>query len=288
MPELDTKTIKQFRNVVWRQYKIHGRHDLPWRKTTDPYKILVSEIMLQQTQVARVIPKYKTFLKKFPTIQKLARASLHDVLSEWQGLGYNRRAKALKHAAEVVVEKYAGHIPETIHELVSLPGIGTYTASAVYVFAYNKPASCIETNIRTAYLHHFFSHQDNVHDKDIIGRIEATLDTEKPREWFWALMDYGAYLKKSGVKLNQKKVGYTKQSKFDGSDRQIRGAIIRMLTKKKINKNKEENATYTLETFQKEIGHEKVRVALQLIRLEKEGLVKKYMNAKNKWTLEEN
>lgn len=251
---------------MWRHYKQYGRHDLPWRKTHDPYKILVSEVMLQQTQVARVIPKYRAFLKKFPTAQKLAGAPLRDVLYEWQGLGYNRRAKALKRAAEIVVQKHGGRIPENLSELISLPGIGLYTAGAVSVFGFEKPVAMLETNIRTVYLHHFFSRQDNVRDSEIIARIEEMIDKKKPREWFWALMDYGAYLKQTGIKLNTKHAGYKKQTPFKNSDRQIRGAIVRTLT---------QNKHATLASLTKITGHERMRIAAQLERLQKEELIEK-------------
>lgn len=265
---ISKKEIRDFQELVWKHFKKYGRHDLPWRKTKDPYKILVSEVMLQQTQVARVIPKYHAFLKKFPTVQKLADASLRDVLYEWQGLGYNRRAKALKRAAEIAVQKYDGRIPVNLSELISLPGIGSYTAGAVLAFAFNKPVPCIETNIRTAYLHHFFSHQTVVSDKELAKVVAQTLDTKKPREWFWALMDYGAHLKASGIRLNAKKAGYKQQSKFKGSDREIRGAIIRAFTQQK-------DVGYTPASLAKNTQHEQTRIAQQLEQLKKEGLVEK-------------
>lgn len=246
-----------------------------WRTTRDPYKILISEVMLQQTQVARVIPKYELFLEKFPTPASLASASVYDVLSAWQGLGYNRRGLALKRAMEIVVRECNGKIPDTIKELVALPGIGPYTAAAVLAFAFNTPAACIETNIRTVYTHHFFHDRAGVHDAEIIGLIEKTMDTKRPREWFWALMDYGAYLKASGVKLNDKKIGYKTQSTFKGSDREIRGAIIRVFTEKT-------NAMHTVASLAKTTGHERERIATQLERLKKEGLVQQ---EKQRWGL---
>ena len=146
-----------FRKIVLCHYKKHGRHHLPWRKTKNPYRILVSEIMLQQTPVDRVLPKYQEFLKQFPSIKKLAAASLGDVLRAWQGLGYNRRAKYLHQCAAVIIYDNGGIWPRTVNELQALPGIGPYTAGAVMAFAYNQPIPIIETNIRTVYLHHFFS-----------------------------------------------------------------------------------------------------------------------------------
>ncbi len=268
-------SVRTFRSLVWRFYARHGRHDLPWRKTRDPYKILVSEVMLQQTQVARVIPKYELFLQKFPTPRTLANASVHDVLSVWQGLGYNRRGVALKRAMESITREHDGKIPNDAKLLVGLPGIGPYTAAAVLAFAFNRPAVCIETNIRTVYLHHFFNDRADVRDAEIAELIEKTMDKEKPRQWFWALMDYGAYLKTSGVRLNEKRIGYKKQSKFKGSDREIRGAIVRALTQ-------QVRATMTLTALAKATGHERSRIALQLERLQKDGLVER---DKQRWGL---
>jgi len=221
---------KKFKKLVWSFYKKEGR-DLPWRNTTNPYRIWVSEIMLQQTQVARVLPKYKEFLKKFKTIKELSSAPLSEVLSCWQGLGYNRRAKLLHLGAKYIVKEHKGVFPK--ENLESIPGIGPYTACAIQAFAFNIPNPCIETNIRTVYTHHFFKDRPGVSDKEIFPIIEQTLDKKNPREWYWALMDYGAYLKASGVRINKKSKHYNKQSVFKGSDREVRGAIIRALTQKK-------------------------------------------------------
>lgn len=208
----------------WRR---HGRHNLPWRKTQDPYKILVSEMMLQQTQVSRVIPKYEEFLKKFPTVQALAKAPLIEVLRVWSGLGYNRRAKFLHDAAKQVAERHDGHFPREYAELRALPGVGDYTAKAIQVFSLNESELLLETNIRTVYLHTFFSNTSKVSDRKLHPYVERAARGQNPRTWHWALMDYGAHLKKSGVKLNSKSAHYTKQSKFEGSLRQMRGAILR-------------------------------------------------------------
>ncbi|MFA7302249.1 MAG: A/G-specific adenine glycosylase [Candidatus Paceibacterota bacterium] len=185
--------------------------------------------MLQQTQVERVIPFYNNFLKQFPTVQKLAKASLAQVLKSWQGLGYNRRAKMLHQAAKEVVEKHKGMFPTVREGLETLPGVGPYTAGAMAAFAYNQDSIFIETNIRTAVTHHFFQNKKKVSDKEIIKILEQVFPEGRSREWYSALMDYGAYLKKSGVKLNSKSKHYTKQSKFAGSLREARGAILRAL-----------------------------------------------------------
>ncbi len=226
---------EKFQKLVWNYYKKQGRHDLPWRKTHDPYKILVSEVMLQQTQVERVIPFYKAFLKKFPTIKALAAAPLAEILKSWQGLGYNRRAKMLHMAAREVVGTYKGKFPRSVTELQELPGVGPYTARAVATFAYGQNAVFIETNIRTAVTDYFFKKNDVVDDKEILKILSKIaskeIGDESPREWNWALMDYGASLKRSGVRINAKSKTYVPQSKFTGSNREARGAILRELAK---------------------------------------------------------
>ena len=219
-------TLQEFRRIVWAYYKKEGRHDLPWRKTTDPYRILVSEIMLQQTQVERVKPYYQNWLKKFPTAHALANAPLGDVLRAWQGLGYNRRAKMLHTAA-----KSLSPFPKSAEELQKLPGIGPYTARAVMAFAHNSDEVFIETNIRTAVTHHFFPRRKTVDDREVLAVLEKAHPHGKAREWYAALMDYGAHLKRSGVRLNAKAKGYAKQKTFAGSDRQARGAILKELAK---------------------------------------------------------
>ncbi len=219
---------KSFKKTVWKYYKEHGRHDLPWRKVgVGAYKIMVSEVMLQQTQVDRVIPKYIAFIKQFGTIQKLAQAEPREVLALWSGLGYNRRALYLHNTAKIITEKYKDKVPSDPDLLEQLPGIGPYTARAIVTFAYNIPHAFIETNIRTVYIHHFFAKKKSVADAELMQIIEKTLDIAKPREWYWALMDYGSMLKRSQVKVHTKSTTYTKQSKFKGSNRQMRGEIMR-------------------------------------------------------------
>ncbi len=259
-----TKEEKHFVKTVSKHYKTAGRHDLPWRKTTNPYHILVSEIMLQQTQVARVIPKYKEFLKQFPTVQRLSAAPLGEVLRAWQGLGYNRRAKFLKLAAEVVTNEHKGIWPKTYEEILRLPGIGSYTAGAVMNFAYNLPVPLIETNIRTVYIHHFFKDTEGVADNELLPIIERTLDTTNPRVWNWALMDYGSHLKETVGNVSRKSKAYQKQSNFKASNRYIRGIILRELTR----------CAMTKTTLFKNLNSiEKERVQQQLESLEREGMV---------------
>lgn len=223
-------SLTEFQQTVWEYYAQHGR-DLPWRKpepggSFDAYKILVSEIMLQQTQVPRVIPKYHAFLGKFPTIQTLATAKLGDVLRVWSGLGYNRRAKYLHEAAKILQRKPR---PWTAEDLKDCKGIGKNTAAAVCVYAYNQPLIFIETNIRTVYIHHFFHGRPKVADKELAPLLEASLNPEHPREFMWALMDYGTYLKKLVGNLGSHSKHYAKQSAFAGSNRQIRGQVLRLL-----------------------------------------------------------
>lgn len=231
-------TPASFRNIVWAHYKKQGRHDLPWRKNNDLYRILVSEIMLQQTQVDRVIPLYKAFIKKFPTIKKLATAPLAEVLKSWQGLGYNRRAKMLHSATKVLSEiprsnlkNLAPRFDLGISELEKLPGVGPYTVRALSAFVYNRDVVVIETNIRTVIIHHFFPKKKKVSDAEIEKILLQVLPKGKSREWYSALMDYGAYLKRSGISHNVRTSVYAKQSRFAGSSREVRGSILRTLSK---------------------------------------------------------
>jgi len=216
-----------FRRRILQHWRTHGRHDLPWRTTSNPYAILLSEVMLQQTQVDRVIPKYRLFLKTFPTFRALARASTRDVLGIWQGLGYNRRAVSLQRCAQVVTQTYRGRVPKTYEALIQLPGIGPYTAGALLAFAFNMPYPMIETNIRRVYLHHYFADMSGVADADLLPIIERTMDRRHPREWYWALMDYGSVLARRVPNPNRRSEHYVRQSKFEGSHRQLRGALVR-------------------------------------------------------------
>lgn len=225
--ESDTPAArKAFRRRMLRYYDLHGRV-FPWRETRDPYRILVSEIMLQQTQTQRVAVKYPEFIKRFPSIRALARASQSEVLRAWEGLGYYRRARNLHRAAIAICEYYKGRVPRQLHELRSLPGVGDYTAAAVSVFAFDTPVAMIETNIRSVYLHVFFRGKRSVSDRDIRVLVEETLDRGRCREWFYALMDFGVELKKVRPGINARSRHHTKQSTFEGSDRQIAARILR-------------------------------------------------------------
>jgi len=227
--------LRAFTDTVWQHFTAFGRHDLPWRSpepdgSFDPYKILVSEIMLQQTQVQRVIPKYHEFLTRFPDAETLAGAPLGDVLTAWNGLGYNRRAKFLWQAAQAVLQSHGGKFPADADALVQLPGVGKNTAGAVMAYAFNMPVPFIETNIRTVYIYHFFQNQQGVSDAELLAVIKQTIDTKDPRTWHWALMDYGTFLKQTMGNLNKLSKAYARQAPFQGSKRQIRGQVIRLLS----------------------------------------------------------
>lgn len=227
-------TYDEFNEILWDYYAKNARDTLPWRIREqngefDAYKIIVSEIMLQQTQVGRVIPKYAEWLTLFPTVQVLAAAPLADVLVAWSGLGYNRRAKFLHEAAKQIVQKHGGVVPKTQTELIGLPGIGVNTAGAVLAYAYNQPAIFIETNVRTAFLYYFYPNVGDVPDSEITKLVSQAIDTENPREWYWALMDMGTYIKKTYGNFAKNSKHHVKQSTFKGSNREIRGKIIKIL-----------------------------------------------------------
>ena len=224
--------IEEFRQMVLAFYREHKR-PMAWRETTVPYHILVSEIMLQQTQVERVALKYPEFIARFPDFPSLAAASPAEILPVWQGMGYNRRAIALQRCAVQVMETFGGHLPADADTLATFPGIGKATASSIAAFAFNLPVVFIETNIRRVFIHFFFRDGDTVCDEEILPLVERSLDRENPREWYWALMDLGTSLKKSVPNPNRRSAHYTKQSAFEGSDRMIRGAILRSLVSQK-------------------------------------------------------
>lgn len=222
--------------------------------------------MLQQTQATRVVGTYEQFIKRFPNVRSLAKARLSSVLKAWQGLGYNRRAKLLREAAQKIIAEHGGRAPRGIDALKKLPGIGPYTAAAVLVFAFNQPIAMIETNIRSVYLHHFFHGKKNVGDARLMPLIEQTLDARNPRKWYAALMDYGSYLKKTIPNPSRASRHHARQSPFAGSDRQIRGALIRLLIKK---------PKQTQAQLVRALDAEPKRAAAILNRMQSEGLIKK-------------
>lgn len=246
-------------------YGEYGRHDLPWRTNHTPYRVTVSEYMLQQTQAQRVVPFFTTWMKQFPSWKSLVEAPQSEVLRYWKGLGYNSRALRLQKLAQIVTGEYHGRLPSEYEKLVNLPGIGPYTAGAIRAFAFDKWTPFIETNIRRIFIHHFFQDHRDVHDTEIMELMEDMGEPESPREWYEALMDYGAQLPKL-VKHNPntKSKHYVKQSAFNGSDRQIRGKILEiLLNQKKLSKKK----------LFKQLGNEPERYQLIVQQLHKEGFI---------------
>lgn len=233
--------ITQFRQLLTQQGEQLYRA-MPWRDDTRAYYVLVSELMLQQTQVPRVVPKFEAFVAAFPDEQALAQASLADVLKLWQGLGYNRRAKFLHAAAQMIVNEFDGVFPSDEKELLQLPGVGKNTAGAIRAYAFNQPSIFVETNVRTVYIHHFFDDRFDVDDKEIIALLEQTIDRRRPRAFYWALMDYGSWLKSRGVRNISSSKHYKKQSALKGSIRETRGAIVRELTRRQQTKAELEQA----------------------------------------------
>jgi len=249
-------SLDEFKQIVESYYKEHKR-DLPWRKTSNPYHIVVSEIMLQQTQVPRVIIKYTEFIKTFSTWESLANATFAEVLEKWSGLGYNRRAKYIHLIAQKVVNEFHGILPDDPTILETFPGIGKATAASIVVYSFNKPIAFIETNVRRVFIHHFFKDKlpqghpngkfasrlarsregiddtKRIHDKELEPFVESSIDQTNPKEWYWALMDYGTYLATQIENPNRKSKHYAKQSKFEGSVRKVRGEILRQLLKYK-------------------------------------------------------
>lgn len=226
---VDESRLLNFWGQVWRFYRDGGRRDFAWRRTMDPYAILVSEFMLQQTQVSRVEGYFERFLHSFPTFESLAAAPRHTLLGAWQGLGYNRRALFLQQACVAIAQQHGGIMPRGESALRALPGIGPYTAAALTAFVFNEPAVVIETNIRAVFIAEFFPEHDKVPDAAIRPLVEATCDRREPREWYYALMDKGAALKKVSRAITAKGAAYVRQSRFTGSVRQVRGAILRTM-----------------------------------------------------------
>lgn len=263
LTESQSSQLIEFKEQIWAYYRANGR-PFAWRHVEDPYQVVVSEIMLQQTQTYRVAPKYEAFMLLFPTWDALASASTHDLLCAWQGLGYNRRALALQAIAKRVVAEFDGKLPDDPEILVEFPGIGKATAGSICAFAFNQPTVFIETNIRAVFIHFFFNDQAEVRDDQLIPLVAQAVDHKNPREWYYALMDYGVMLKKSEPNPSRKSSHYTKQSRFEGSDRQIRGAIIRALTQHK---------SLTLQELVNVTGREPERVMVQVDALRKERFI---------------
>ncbi len=228
MPLPTGDRIRSFRKKVLAHYAAHGR-DLPWRKRVTPYRVLVSEIMLQQTQVDRVIVKFREFLAAFPDFRSLAQAPNAKLLRVWSGMGYNRRALALKALARKVLDAHQGRLPSDPETLRTLPGIGPYTAGAVAAFAFNKPVIFMDTNVRRVFIHEFFPEGRNIRDEELLPLLARALPTDNSSTWYNALMDYGTMLKQRHGNPNTRSAHYTRQSPFANSNRQVRGAILKAL-----------------------------------------------------------
>lgn len=256
----------EFQRLIWNYYAAHPR-PFPWRETQNPYHIFISEWMLQQTQTSAVVPKYKAFLSKFPTFNELTDAFTDEVLKLWQGLGYNRRALWMKSAAELIVREFNGVLPKDPEVLEKIKGIGHATAREMVTFSYNIPTVFIETNIRRVFLHLFFHQKSNIHDREILNLVEKTVDTNNPREWYYALMDYGVMLKKSvSPDPNHRSFHYKKQPKFKGSDRELRGKILRL---------KITNDSITIDQLSQELEQPVKKVSELVTKMEQEGFFKK-------------
>lgn len=261
---LQNVEIKIFQKIVW-DYYAENRRVMPWREKNTPYYIFVSEVMLQQTQVARAMEKFPQFIKQFPSFKALAAAPLNELLSVWQGMGYNRRALYLKKAAETVVRDYRGRLPQSPEELEKLPGIGPATARSIAAFAWDSPEVFIETNIRAVFLHHFFAGRSSVSDSQLMPFVENALDKKNPREWYYALMDYGTMLKKANKNPSRASAHHVKQSKFEGSVRQTRGKIVKLLAR----------GAFTDTALAKYAAEPAVKIKTALTGLIRDGLIKK-------------
>ena len=219
--------LAAFRKLVLEQ-GLERYRDLPWRRTRDPYAIWISEVMLQQTQVTRVDGRWQRWLERFPTVEDLAQAEQSDVLVEWQGMGYNRRALSLLRAARLVVERNAG-FPKDLHDLLALPGIGPATAAGIRAFAFDLPGVYLETNVRTVFLHELYPREDGVPDKRLVPLVQAACPPDGARAWYYALLDYGAWLKRTVPNPSRRSRSHVRQSRFEGSHRQKRGEVVRLL-----------------------------------------------------------
>jgi A/G-specific adenine glycosylase len=230
----------------------------------NPYYVVVSEIMLQQTQTSRVSKKFLEFIEAFPDFKALEEASLEEVLKKWKGLGYNRRAKALNKIATLVNQEYNGKVPESVEILKQFPQIGHNTASSIVAFAFNKPTYFVETNIRRVYIYFFFPGRNDIDDKEIMILLKKTIDKANPRSWYYALMDYGVMLKKTHPELHKRSKHYRKQKKFKGSSRQLRGKVLSLLIK---------DSPKNVEDLMEQLNFSPEKIKSVLKQLEKEGFL---------------
>ena len=257
------KQYALFQELVWHYYRHHKRN-FAWRTHTTPYNVVVSEMMLQQTQAETVAGKFDPFITQFPNFATLATAPFHDVLLLWKGLGYNRRALALQKIATIVTDEYKGQLPQDPKTLETLPNIGKATAASIVTYAFNTPTTFIETNVRTVFIYFFFDGQTDISDAMLLPHVAATVDQENPRDWYYALMDYGVMLKKTVGNLCRLSKHYTKQSKFEGSDRQIRGMVLQALL---------DQPGVALDVLPALLAREPARVTKVIAELQTEGFV---------------
>lgn len=254
------KTTKvQFHQKIFSWWD-ENRRTFPWRETTDPYLIMVSEIMLQQTQASQVSSKYSEFVEKFPTAKKLAIASKADILTIWSGLGYNRRALWLQEAARTISE--LGDFPQTPEELIKLKGIGAYAARSILIFAFNFDIATVDTNIRRILIAENFAYEETS-EKQLFEIATELLPLGKSRDWHNALMDYGATF------LTSRKAGISPTSKhicFKGSDREKRGQILKFVL---------ENKEASISDLRKLLRTNKAHLDAILEKMIKEGLLTK-------------
>lgn len=265
-------TLEDFRSFVWGK-GIELYRDLPWRRTRDPYAIWLSEVMLQQTQVTRVDGRWQRWLERFPTVEALATAPQGDVLEEWQGMGYNRRALSLHRAARAIVEGGTG-FPHDEAALLALPGVGPATAAGVRAFAFDLPGVYLETNVRTVFLHELFPNYDGVADNQLIPYVRCACPQDAPRSWYYALLDYGVWLKRTVPNPSRRSRAHTKQKRFEGSHRQKRGEVIRILLAAHGNGVTEQLVTERLCAFERAANREDVTqedVRALLVELAQEG-----------------
>ena len=266
---------ERFSALIWDFYRLAGRR-MPWRDDPNPYWVFVSEIMLQQTQVSRVMQKFPPFVERFPDFMSLASSPFSEVLLYWSGLGYNRRAKFMHRSASSIMGEHAGRLPDDPDVLRTLPGIGVNTAGSIAAFAYNRPVVFIETNIRRVFLHLFFPGEEEVHDRRIFPLIDRTLPRDNPREWYWALMDFGVELARRTGNSNRRSAHYTRQKPFEDSDRQLRGRVLRALT---------ERGAIVAEEVPEYTGFAEDRVRPVLERMRREGLIR--LNPDGRWSIED-
>lgn len=222
--KVSSKKIREFQTFLFNWWGDNKR-DFPWRETQDPYRVMVAEFMLQQTQAERVVPKYIEFLKAFPSMESLAGARKRDVLKHWLGLGYNRRALWLQEACERILS--LGEFPRSHEELRQFRGIGSYTSRSILIFAFNVDLAAVDTNVRRVLIHEGFVTPD-LGERALLRVAELLVPKGRSRDWHNALMDYGAMevtSRTTGIRAKNR------QLRFKGSVREVRGRLLRSVVK---------------------------------------------------------